>query len=223
MKIIRFSFSYDSHYFPTKSALPVFMFFVDHVYLSDDVALARFSCNIRACGGACCVQGAAGAPVRPGERAVLNKAWHLLKEELRPEAREQVETHGLVYGSGKDLELACVKAGACVFVEFDDDGTALCSIQKAAMEGRLNWPKPISCHLYPLRIMEAGGADYVNFEYVPDMCSTACTHARETGTYLAETLEEPLTRKYGADWYIRFLEACQTVRADYKSGRARRR
>lgn len=194
------------------------MFCVDDVYLSDEIALARFSCNIKACKGACCVRGDAGAPVHNSERAVLNKAWHLLKDELRPEAREQVETHGLINGSGKNLELACSDGAACVFVQYDEAGVALCGIQKAMLEGRLNWPKPISCHLYPLRIMEAGGADYIHFEYIPEMCSAACTHARETNTYLAETLETPLTRKYGANWYQRFLKACAELRHEYARG-----
>lgn len=194
------------------------MFCVDNVYLSDDVALARFSCNIKACKGNCCVRGDAGAPVENRERAVLNKAWHLLKDELRPEAREHVEAHGLINGRGANLELACSNGAACVFVQYNEDGVALCSIQKAMMEGRIDWPKPISCHLYPLRIMRAGGAEYVNFEYIPEMCSTACTHARETNTHLAETLEAPLTRKYGADWYARFLEACAEVRESYADG-----
>jgi len=190
------------------------MFCVGNVYLSDDVATAKFACNISACKGDCCVRGDAGAPVLPKELPVLNKAWKLLKDELLPRAREEVADSGLVRGSGEDLELACTDGAACVFVQYDDNGVALCSIQKAMYEGRIGWEKPISCHLYPLRILQSGGSDYVNFEYFPDMCSPACDHAEATGTYLAEYLERPLIRKYGAEWYADFLEECRKIRKE---------
>lgn len=160
------------------------------------------------------MRGDAGAPVAPKELPVLNKAWKLLKDELLSRARDEVADSGLVRGSGNNLELACTDGAACVFVQYDDNGVALCSIQKAMYEGRINWEKPISCHLYPLRILESGGQDYVNFEYMPDMCSPACDHAEATGTYLAEYLERPLIRKYGAEWYAEFLTQCRKIREE---------
>lgn len=190
------------------------MFCVGNVYLSDDIALARFACNLKVCFGACCVRGDAGAPVRSSEIPVLKKAWDMLKNELRPRSREVVEANGLISGKGEQLELACTDGAACVFVHFEEDGAALCSIHKAFLEGRINWAKPISCHLYPLRIIESGEIDYVNFEYIPEMCSPACEHGKQTGTYLAEYLETPLTRKYGALWYKDFLQACRKIREE---------
>lgn len=190
------------------------MFCVDHVYLSDDIATAQFACNIGVCKGICCVRGDAGAPVAVKEVPVLNKAWRLLKDEMRPRAREVVEKQGLFLGEGLDLELSCTDGQECVFVTYDDNGVALCGIQKAMMEGRMSWPKPVSCHLFPLRILEAGDIDYVNFEYIPEMCSPACDHARANGTFLAEYLEDALIRKYGAEWYGRFLDQCRKIRIE---------
>lgn len=188
------------------------MFTVGNVYLSDDVALARFGCNLSACGGACCVRGDAGAPVRKSEVPVIRKAWEMLGKELGDRSQDAVKKNGLVWGDGDDLELATVDGAECVFVEYSPDGTALCSIQRAYIEGRLNWIKPLSCHLYPLRILESGLFDYVNFEYIPEMCSSACDNGKINGIYLAEYLQEPLTRKYGPKWYNEFLEACRSIR-----------
>jgi hypothetical protein len=188
------------------------MFCVGNVYLSDDVALARFACNLTACGGQCCVRGDAGAPVVQTEVPALNKAWKLLKDSLRDRAREVVDKKGLLKGSGNNLELACTDGAECVFVEYDAAGTALCSIHKAFYEGRISWQKPLSCHLYPLRIIESGQFDYVNFEYIPEMCSPACDHAKSNNIFLAEYLEEPLVRKYGPQWYREFLGACRKIR-----------
>jgi hypothetical protein len=190
------------------------MFCIGNVYLSDDIALAQFSCNLKACFGVCCVRGDAGAPVTNNEVPVLRKAWNMLKDELRPRAREVVETKGLTKGEGSQLELACTDGAACVFVQFEEDGTALCSIHKAFIEGRITWTKPLSCHLYPLRILESGQYDYVNFEYIPEMCSPACDHGKQTNTYLAEYLEAPLTRKYGPAWYKEFLHMCRRIREE---------
>lgn len=190
------------------------MFCIGNVYLSDDIATAKFACNLSACKGMCCVRGDAGAPVTRTEIPVLKKAWKLLKDELRDRAVEVVEDSGLINGKGSDIELACTDGAECVFVSYDEYGTALCSIHKAHSEGRINWPKPLSCHLYPLRIIESGKYDYVNFEYYPEMCSPACDHAEANNIYLAEYLEVPLVRKYGHAWYREFLAECRKIRAE---------
>ena len=190
------------------------MFVVGNVYLSDDIATAQFACHLTACKGECCVRGDAGAPIRPSETAVLRKAWNLLKPNMRDRAKDVVDESGLIWGSGNDLELATTDGKECVFVEYTEDGTALCGIQKAWMEDKISWKKPLSCELFPLRIIESGIFDYINFEYIPEMCSPACTHAKENGIYLAEYLQDPLVRKYGESWYAEFLEECQRIREE---------
>lgn len=189
------------------------MFQVGHTLISDDVAFADFACNLTACRGACCVVGDAGAPVEPNEVPVLNKAWKLLKDELSPESRQAVAEKGLVSGKDDGLELACVGDAACVFVQYGAGDVATCAIQKAFYDGRFDWEKPISCHLYPIRITSIGALDYLNFEYVPSICAPGKKHGRITGTGLAEFLREPLSRKYGSDWYEEFMDACRHVRS----------
>jgi hypothetical protein len=189
------------------------MFQVGKVLVSDEVALAYFECDLSVCLGACCVIGDAGAPVRSGEVPALNRAWEVLKDELPDASRKAVGEGGLV-NRGRDggLELQCREGGACVFVTHER-GVALCAIQKAFFEGRFDWEKPVSCHLFPIRIKEAEGIDLMNFQYIPSLCSggAACGKRKKTG--LAEFLERPLVRRYGQSWYKSFLEACRLRRS----------
>lgn len=189
------------------------MIFVDDVIVADDIPLARFSCNTGACKGACCVVGSAGAPVRQSEIPVLNKAWRLLKDELPPASREAVIEKGLVRASSDgDYELSTIGDAECVFVKRTSEGVAICAIQEAHQQGRFQWPKPISCHLFPIRETRLGAVSYLNFEYVPEICEPAVTHARANGHHLSDMLAEPLARRFGAAWVRAFLDACRQAR-----------
>jgi hypothetical protein len=193
------------------------MFQVQNALISSDIATAKFACHLTACKGACCVVGDAGAPVNRAEVPILNDAFDLLIDELEEEAVNIVVKDGLIKQGSDGLELACVNNEACVFVVKRADGAALCSIQKAFYEGRISWEKPLSCHLFPIRIMNIGAMDFLNFEFVPEICTPGADFGRESNTYLAEYLEAPLTRKYGKTWYLEFLETCKYIRSTTES------
>ena len=195
------------------------MFEIHDVTLSDDVAQTRFACDVTKCKGACCVVGDAGAPVNNDEIPVLRKAFENLKGELRQRAREVVEQEGLIkYDNNGEPELNCTDNKECIFVVYDNSGIANCAIHKAYQEGRFPWMKPISCHLFPLRINRIGNRDYVNYEYVASLCSDACVRGEREGIYLSNFLREALVRKYGEDWYNEFLIVCESIRDKVDSG-----
>jgi hypothetical protein len=190
------------------------MFQVQHTLISDDIASAKFACHLTSCLGACCVVGDGGAPIDESEIPILKKAYKTLKKDLTQDAVREVEVGGLIRGQdAENLELACVGTAECVFVIKDSAGVSLCSIQKAKFEGRFDWEKPISCHLFPIRIMPIGDMDFLNFEYVPEICSSGKQHGIDSNVYLAEYLEKPLVRKYGKVWFDEFIAACRHVRA----------
>lgn len=190
------------------------MFKVHDVILSDDIATTRFACDISRCKGACCVVGDAGAPVDESEIAVLEKAFNQLSGRLHPEAVEAAEEHGVVRKDFKGtLEITCVDDKACIFVEKDDNGAATCAIQNAYYRGELTWEKPLSCHLFPIRLKKVAGTEFANFDYLPDICSAGCDNGRTEGTYLSDFLERALKRRYGTEWYDDFLMACQEIRS----------
>lgn len=186
---------------------------VHDVILSEDIATARFACNLSRCKGACCVVGDAGAPVSKDEIPVLRKAFKELKGELHPEAVRVAEEKGVVQGNAKSgYEISCIGSGECIFVQKDKAGVATCAIQSAYFEGRFVWEKPISCHLYPVRLKHIAGFDYANFEYIPELCSAGCRRGEDEGIYLADFLKDSLIRRYGIKWFNDFLEACKEVR-----------
>lgn len=159
--------------------------------------------------------GDAGAPVSKDEIPVLHKAYKMLKDELRPESVRVAEEEGVVIGNAKTgYEIATVNQQECIFVKYDENEIAYCAIQKAFFDGRLTWEKPISCHLFPVRLKHIAGFDYANFEYVPKICSVACEKAEKENVYLAEFLEKPLVRRYGKEWYSEFLNACMDIREE---------
>lgn len=190
------------------------MFSVDHVLLSDDLLDAPFACDLAACHGGCCVVGDAGAPITEDERARLDAALPAVRHLLTDAARRKIEQVGTWEETAPGCyNTTCVDGpagpGACVFVTYER-GTAFCSIERQFRAGKTDWPKPLSCHLYPLRIETYGegdeAIDVVNYERI-DLCDPARRCGLRSNVQLADFLEGPLTRAYGADWYSRFRTA----------------
>ena len=183
------------------------MFAVDDILISDEVLDAPFACNLGACLGACCVHGDRGAPLEPDERQRLEEILPRVRPRLRPEALAVIAEEGVWEGDEDDgYATTTVDNRECVFVVYRGD-VAVCAIQDAHNRGAVDWPKPLSCHLYPIRIETIAGTDVLNYERI-DLCRPAIPHGQRTGTVLPDFLEVPLTRKYGASWYARFRAAC---------------
>lgn len=179
------------------------MFVVDHVLVSDDLLDARFTCNLGACHGACCVQGDSGAPLEPEERSELEAVLPRVRHKLRPEALAVIKRQG-VWEETNEGEFAttCVNNRECVFVVYEGP-VAKCAIQKAYHAGRVSFEKPVSCHLFPIRVENYGEYDVLNYEQI-DLCQPGRQYGCKTTLQLADYLREPLERKYGATWYQHF-------------------
>ncbi|MDX1438927.1 MAG: DUF3109 family protein [Rubricoccaceae bacterium] len=192
------------------------MFAVDHVLISDSVLEAPFSCNLGQCFGACCVHGDRGAPLEADECEKLEEVLPIIRDRLMPEARKVIEREGVWTTEEKGrYGTTTVGERECVFVRYDGK-IAKCAIQEAYNEGRVGFEKPISCHLYPIRVEQHGtGEDLtevLNYEKV-DLCNPAVAHGKKAGLQLVDFLKRPLTRKYGPAWYTRFREAVEERRA----------
>lgn len=193
------------------------MFAVGPVLVSDALLDAAFACDLGACRGACCVDGERGAPLEPEERAELEAALAVVGPGLLPEARATIAREGVWEGDARRGYATTTVAGrACVFVVYDR-GVATCAVQRAYHAGKLGWEKPVSCHLYPIRVERYGdgpdAVDVLNYETI-DLCAPARSHGRRTRAALAHVLARPLTRRYGPEWYARFLAAWRARRAD---------
>ena len=155
----------------------------------------QFACDLLVCKGACCTfPGGLGAPVLPEETEVLQKAYSALKQNLPHEHVAVVEEYGLFEHHQGTIHLRCHDQRACVFVTYD--GTiAKCAIQQAYFQSAFDWEKPISCHLFPVRV-HGKNRDRLHFEEFSE-CRSALVEGEKTGTRLVDFLEPALTRAFG--------------------------
>lgn len=176
------------------------MFQLGNTIVSEDVLEKEFVCNLSACHGTCCVDGDAGAPLTGDETKILEQIYPKVKPLLRPEGVAAIEAQGTwVVGTDGDLETPLIDNRDCAYVIFDGP-TALCGIEQAYNQKLINWKKPVSCHLYPVRIKEFSSFSAVNYDKW-DICDPACTLGKELEVPVYKFVKEALIRRFGADWY----------------------
>lgn len=182
------------------------MFIIGEAVIDDAVARASFCCDLDKCKGACCcIEGGRGAPLEDDEILEIEKAYPVVKQYLGEKHLTAIERLGLYEGVPGNFATTCIDRRECVFVLYEN-GIARCSFEKAFTDGRTDWRKPISCHLFPIRI-RYNGRDIVRYEQI-DECQ-AGRELGETGEIrLHKFLKEALTRKYGQQWYEEFLMHC---------------
>lgn len=174
--------------------------------ISEDVFETCFVCDLGKCKGMCCVEGDAGAPLTHEEyeaiKDVLPKIW----DDLSLKARELIEKQGIAYiDDDGELVTSIIKGRECVFTYFDADGVCRCAIDNAFREGKISVQKPISCHLYPIRLRKYDDFTALNYDRW-SVCRPALRLGKKTGIKLYQFLKEPLIRKFGEEWY---QEVCQ--------------
>ncbi len=177
------------------------MFQIGKAIISDDLFEEEFACNLNACKGICCVEGDSGAPLLEEEKAVLDRIFSDIKSYLTQEGLEAIEKQGkYLIDSDGDLTTPLVNGKECAYVTKNDKGVYLCSIEQAYIDGKTDWQKPVSCHLYPVRVKDYGEFQSVNYHRW-NICNTACELGKQTQTPLFKFLKEPLIRRFGRDWY----------------------
>ncbi len=176
------------------------MFQLGNTIVSEDILEKEFVCNLSACKGACCVAGDAGAPLKEEENKILEEIYPIVKPFLRPEGIEVIENKGTwVVGTDGDFETPLINDADCAYVIFDGE-TALCGIEQAYNQGLIDWKKPISCHLYPIRIKDYSTFSAVNYNRW-HICNDACTLGHELAVPVYKFLKQALVRRFGQEWY----------------------
>lgn len=185
--------------------------------VSTEVFDRKFICDLKSCKGACCVEGDAGAPVTPEEIEEIRQSLEGIKPYMRPEGIAAIEKDGLSYKDDfyEDV-VTLVDGGACSFVYFDEKGTALCAIEKAHKEGSSSIKKPLSCHLYPIRITKSKMFQMVNYSEW-NICNAACVLGESVGMPVYKFLKEPLIRAYGEEFFKELEEAEKLWREQEKA------
>lgn len=188
---------------------------IDDVIVSLDVFWEKFLCDLHACKGECCIEGDAGAPVELEEVEKLEEVLPVIWDDLAPEAQEVINRQGVVYTDEEgDLVTSIVNGKDCVFTCYDEKGYCYCAIEKAYREGKCNFYKPISCHLYPIRIGDYGPYKAVNYHRW-DVCKAAVLLGKKENLPVYKFLKEPLIRKFGAEWYQELENVAKELEAQH--------
>lgn len=187
------------------------MFQIGNTIVSDEIIENDFVCNLSACKGQCCIDGDAGAPLLESETVILDEIYETVKPYLRKEGIAAIEKQGKwIIGEDGEHETPLINGSECAYVIFEGN-TALCAIEQAYNKGELDYKKPISCHLYPIRIKEYSQFSAVNY-HKWHICDDACTLGKELQVPIYKFLKAPLIRKYGEDWYSEL----ETVALEWK-------
>ena len=181
---------------------------IENVLVSDEVIDEHFVCDLDKCKGGCCVDGDCGAPITKEESEIIARIYPIIKSTLCMEYIPEIERQGThttddEYG----LVTPTVNGGICVYGITDMTGTVYCGIEKAWKEGKIDFRKPISCHLFPIKIKESEGYEMVNYEPREDLCAPACKLGKQLKVPVYKFLQEALVRKYGED----FIDALDAV------------
>lgn len=177
------------------------MIALDDTLISEDVFETLFACDLIACKGACCVEGESGAPLTEEEVERLEDAFEVVKGQLRPEALAVIDKVGL-FEVDQDGEYVTpiINGRECVYATFDANGTAKCAFEAAWREGKSDWPKPISCHLYPVRLKELQDFTALNVHHWP-ICDGARTCGAKANITVLDFCKTALIRRFGEAWY----------------------
>ena len=189
---------------------------IANTLLSNDIFEAQFICDLCKCKGQCCVDGESGAPLTREEHDRIQEILPEIWDDLSPKAQELISKQGISYtDTDGELVTSIVNGEECVFTYFDENGICKCAIDTAYREGRITVQKPISCHLYPIRLTEY--ADYTAVNYHQwSVCRPAVKLGRKEGVPLYRFLREPLIRRFGEEWYREVCEVATLLEKEKK-------
>lgn len=188
------------------------MFQLGKTIVSEEILEKDFVCNLSACKGACCIDGDAGAPVEPEEARILKEVYPKVKPYLRPEGVKAIEEQGeYITTEEGELETPLINGADCAYVIFDKKGTALCAIEEAYNQGEISWKKPVSCHLYPVRVQDYSEFSAVNY-HKWEICDDACSLGAELKVPVYKFVKQALIRKFGEDWYSELEQVAEKMK-----------
>lgn len=188
------------------------MFQLKKTIVSEEILEKEFVCNLSACKGACCVDGEAGAPLEEEELLQLERHFESIRDFLRQEGLEAIEKQGL-YTTNElgEHETPLIDGRDCAYVIYDENQKALCGIEEAFNRGAIDFRKPISCHLYPVRIRQYSEFAAVNYHQW-DICDDACALGKELQVPIYVFVKDALIRKFGEGWYSELEEIAKNTK-----------
>jgi len=191
------------------------MFDINGTLVSLELVERFFLCDLEHCLGACCIEGDAGAPITKEEYKKIKEVLPAIWDDLLPRAQEQIKEHGVAYIDQEgEMVTQLIDGANCVFTCYEPGGLCSCAIEKAYRAGRINWRKPISCYLYPVRVKQYSGYAAVNYDRWK-ICKCAEVLGRARKVRLYEFLREPLIERFGQEWYDLLVANCRLYLEQY--------
>lgn len=189
------------------------MIVIDGVLIEDEVLRAKFRCDLERCKGACCVVGELGAPVTSDEVEIIESLLGKVKPYVPEANRKTIDEKGVYEVHQGSLFLTTVDGRECVFATIDEKGIATCNLEKVYLSGESGFQKPLSCHLFPIRVRRRLGMEALVYMQIEECEAGRACGAKEK-VYLYEFLAPALERKYGAAWTKKFLNVCRQSKSD---------
>lgn len=178
------------------------MIAIDNVLFSDEIVEEKFVCDLNKCKGGCCEDGDAGAPLDKTELAELDRVYDTVKPYLTAEGLAEIEKNGRYqYSKEFGWVTPTIKGAMCAYGLRDQQGIIKCGIEQAYLDGKITWKKPISCHLFPVRIKKTRSYVNVNYEPRETLCAPACVLGKRLKVPVYVFLKEALVRKFGEEIY----------------------
>lgn len=188
---------------------------VDNTLLSEDLFEKQFVCDLNACRGACCIEGDAGALLSMEEVGILEDIYEKVKPFLTEEGKASIEKNGVFYIDQDGDYVTMLNNGKeCSFTTYDEKGIAKCGIEDAYRAGKVDFKKPMSCHLYPIRVTKLQELEALNYDKMK-LCDPACTLGEQLKVKVYQFVKEPIIKKYGEEYY-RKLEFIDSERFNTK-------
>ncbi|HBX50044.1 MAG: hypothetical protein A2275_17725 [Bacteroidetes bacterium RIFOXYA12_FULL_35_11] len=186
---------------------------IENTIISLDVLEKKFCCDLQKCKGCCCVNGDSGAPLTIEETGILSDIYPEIKKYLREEGIHAIESNGLFYTDSEfDQVTMLINGKECAFTIIED-GIYKCAIEKAFYNGDIDFQKPLSCHLYPIRIKKHSRFEAVNYnEWV--LCKPALQNGEELNIPLYIAVKDALIRKYGQEWFDQLDYAAKNLKIE---------
>lgn len=182
---------------------------VGEVLVSDDIKDVEFVCHLEKCKGACCVEGELGAPLEANELSIMEQIQEAISPYLTPEGRKAIAEQGpYLLDEDGDYSTPTIGGKECAYALYDAKGVLKCGIEQAYLDGKVAFRKPISCHLYPIRITQKKSLEAVNYHQWK-ICAPACSYGKALQVPLYKFLKDPLIRKYGEPWYNELVSAIE--------------
>jgi hypothetical protein len=188
------------------------MIAIDNYLISDDVIEKQFVCDLIKCKGGCCEEGDAGAPLEKQEMKLLQKNFEAIRPYLTKEGIETIEQKGYYHFTTEfGWVTPAIEGKICAYGHRDEKGIIKCGIEKAYNDGKTTWRKPISCHLYPIKVRKTSAHEVLNYEPREKLCSPGCALGEKLKIPVYKFLKDALVRKYGQEFY----DALDSVAKNY--------